>query len=169
MNASPSLLGAKTRLFFAGVLVLVGIVPVLYFFALLGWQFAVTSLWGTWVPLPAALLFVGESASAGKAAAAVLPFVPYIPGVQITNSAAVWILGNLHVAVIPALLGCAIVARAVLSVLRQRAYIRAARQRTEDRVRRIEDYRRGENFFDGRREPYIGSNSADNDPDRWAA
>lgn len=170
MNASPSLLGARTRLFFAGVLVLVGIVPMLYLLALLAWQFAGIFLWGIWVPLPAALLFQGEPASAGKAAA-VLPFIPHIPGVQITNSAAALILGKLHVAVIPALLGCAIVARAVLGILRQKARIRAARQRIEDRVRRIDDYRRGSgaDLYDDRREPYIGSDNADDKPDRWAA
>ena len=168
MNASPSLLGARTRLLFAGVLVLVGIVPVLYLLALVGWQVAGIFLWGIWVPLPAALLFLGEPTSAGKAAA-VLPFIPYVPGVQITNSAAALILGKLHVAVIPALLGCAIVWRAALGILRQKARIRAARQRIEDRVRRIQDYRQGKDFFDGRREPYIGSDHADDKPDRWAA
>lgn len=170
MNASPSLLGARTRLFFAGVLVLVGSLPVLYLLALLGWQVAGIFLWETWVPLPAALLFLGEPASAGKAAA-VLPFIPHIPGVHVTNSAAAGILGKLHVAVIPALLGCAIVARAVLAILRQKARIRAVRQRIEDRVRRIDDYRRnsGADPFDERREPYIGSDSVDDKPDRWAA
>jgi hypothetical protein len=168
MNASPSLLGARTRLFFAGVLVLVGSLPVLYLLALLGWQVAGIFLWGTWVPLSAALLFLGEPAAAGKAAA-VLPFIPHIPGVHVTNAAAAGILAKLHVAVIPALVGGAIVARAMLAILRQRARIRAARQRIEDRVRRIEDYRRGENFFDDRREPYLGSDNADDKPDRWAA
>ena len=165
MNASLSLLGARTRVLFAGVLVLVGILPVLYLLALLGWQFAGVFLWGVWVPLPATLLIAGTT---GKAAA-VLPFIPYIPGVQVTNGAPLWVLGQLHVAVIPALLGGALAARAVLAILRQKALIRAARQRTEDRVRRIEDYRRGEHFFDDRREPFIGSDSTDNKPDRWAA
>ena len=163
MNASLSLLGARTHALFAGVLVLVGILPVLYCLALLGWQCAGVFLWGVWVPLPATLLFSGTT---GKAAA-VLPFIPYLPGVQVTNTAALWILGKVHVAAVPAIVGCWLVMRGVLGILRQRARIRAARQRTEDRVRRIEDYRRGENFFDERREPYIGS---DNDkPDRWAA
>jgi hypothetical protein len=161
---------ARIRIFFAGMFVLAGLMPVLYLLALLGWQVAGIFLWGTWVPLSAALLFLGEPASAGKAAA-VLPFIPYIPGVHVTNSVAVMILGKLHVAVIPALLGCAIVARAMLAILRQRARIRAAKQRVEDRVRRIDDYRRtiGENPFDERREPYIGSDNVDDKPDRWAA
>ena len=168
MNASLSLLGARTRVFFAGVFVLAGMVPVLHFLALLAWPFVGVSRSGVWVPLPAALLFLGEPASAGKAAA-VLPFIPHIPGVHITNTAAVWILGQLHVAVIPALLGCAIVVRAALSILHQSARIRAVRQRTEDRVRRIQDYRQGEGFSDGRREPYLGADRADDKPDRWAA
>jgi hypothetical protein len=158
------------RLFFAGVLALVGIVPVLYLLALLGWQFAGIFLWGTWVPLPAALLFLGEPTSAGKAAA-VLPFIPYVPGVQVTNSVAASILGNVHVAVIPALLGCAIVARALLGIFRQKARIHAIKLRAEDRVRRIDDYRRNSaaDHFGDRREPYIGSDNADDKPDRWAA
>lgn len=161
---------ARIRIFFAGMFVLAGLMPVLYFLALLGWQVAGIFLWGTWVPLSAALLFLGDPASAGKAAA-VLPFIPYIPGVHVTNSVAAMILGKLHVAVIPALIGCAIVARAMLAILRQKARIRAARQRVEDRVRRIDDYRRngGANPFDERREPYIGSDNVDDKPDRWAA
>jgi len=165
MNASLSLLGARTRIFFAAVLVLAGIVPVLYCAALLAWQFVGIFLWGVWVPLPATLLFAGTT---GKAAA-VLPFIPYVPGVQITNAAAAWALGQVHVALIPALLGCVLIVRAVASILRQKARIHSAKQRTEDRVRRIEDYRRSEDSFDGRREPYIGANSADDKPDRWAA
>jgi hypothetical protein len=159
---------ARIRILFAGLFVLAGIVPVLYLLALLGWQFAGIFLWGVWVPLPAALLFLGEPTSAGKAAA-VLPFIPYIPGVHVTNAAAALILGKLHVAVIPALIGGAIVWRAVLAILRQKARIRAGKQRIEDRVRRIQDYRRGEDSFDERREPYIGSGNADDKPDRWAA
>jgi hypothetical protein len=143
---------------------------VLYLLALLGWQFAGIFRWGTWVPLPAALLFLGEPTAAGKAAA-VMPFIPYIPGVHMTNTAAALILGKLHVAVIPALIGGAIVARAMLAILRQKARVHAARQRVEDRVRRIDDYRRGSgaNAFDERREPYIGSDNVDDKPDRWAA
>lgn len=169
MNVSLSLLAARTRLFFAGMLVLAGVLPVLYLLALLGWQCTGIFLWGVWVPLPLSLLFLGDPGSAGKAAA-LLPFIPHIPGIQVTNTAAAWILGKVHLAAIPALLGCWIAARAVFSILREKALIRAVRQRTEDRVRRIDDYRRGAaELSDDRREPYIGSDSVGSKPGRWAA
>ena len=52
------------------------------------------------------------------------------------------------------------VAIGVFWILRQRTVIRAEKQRKEDRVRRLQDYRRdpvAADGIDGRREPYIGT------------
>lgn len=63
-------------------------------------------------------------------------------------------------ALLPALGGIAALAIGVLCIVRQNSAIRAEKQRKEDRVRRLQDYRRdatGADIIDGRREPYIGT------------
>ena len=55
--------------------------------------------------------------------------------------------------------GLAAAALGTWGVLWQKAAIRGARQREQDRLRRVRDYRRdpqGVDALDGRREPYIG-------------
>jgi hypothetical protein len=59
MNARFPLLKARTVLFFAVVLVLAGLVPVLYFMALLVGHIAPLFQTGSWVAFPATLLHVG--------------------------------------------------------------------------------------------------------------
>jgi hypothetical protein len=70
MNAWFPLLKARTVLFFAVVLVVAGLVPVLYFVALLVLQIAALFQAGSWVPFPATLLQVGLFALPGLAAMA---------------------------------------------------------------------------------------------------
>jgi hypothetical protein len=63
-------------------------------------------------------------------------------------------------ALLPALGGLAAIAIGALCIVRQKAVIRAEKQRKEDRVRRLQDYRRdpvATDAIDGRREPYIGT------------
>ena len=63
-------------------------------------------------------------------------------------------------ALLPALGGLAAIAIGVLCIVRQNAVMRADKQRKEDRVRRLQDYRRdpvAADGLDGRREPYIGT------------
>lgn len=63
-------------------------------------------------------------------------------------------------ALLPALGGLAAMAIGVFWILRQKTMIRAEKQRKEDRVRRLQDYRRdpvAADGIDGRREPYIGT------------
>lgn len=63
-------------------------------------------------------------------------------------------------ALLPALGGIAAIGIGAFCIVRQKAVIRAEKQRHEDRVRRLEDYRRdttAADTLDGRREPFIGT------------
>lgn len=62
-------------------------------------------------------------------------------------------------ALLSGLAGLAAAAMGTWGVFRQKAALREAKQREEDRLRRVRDYRRdsvGVDTLDGRREPYIG-------------
>jgi hypothetical protein len=160
MNASPPRLKARTALFFAVALVVAGLVPVLYFMALFVWQVAALFLAGSWIPLPATLLFTGHS----------LAFIPEFSWAAPQGLAA--ILDRLHLGLVFALPGLAVMALGLLSALRQKAMLRANKQREEDRLRRMRDYRRddsGPDARDGRREPFIGSGGIGGHTDRRAA
>lgn len=154
MNAFPQL-KAGTAILVASVLVIAGLVPVLYFVALLAWQVSALFQAGAWVPLPVSLLFTEHSLLAAGKAAPVLPFIPELPWAADKTVAA--ILDRVHVGLIPALAGLAIMALAVLRLYRQMAVIRAQKQWNEDRLRRTQDYRedRPLDALDGRREPFI--------------
>jgi hypothetical protein len=133
MNAWFPLLKARTVLFFAVVLVVAGLVPVLYFVALSVGHSAALFQAGSWVPFPATLR---------------------------------------HVGLVFALPGLVVIALGVLGALRQKAVIRSLKQRKEDGLRRLRDYRReggGADAQDGRREPFIGSGGTGRDADRRAA
>ena len=148
MNAWFPLLKARTVILFSAVLVLAGSVPVLYFVALFVWQIGMLFQVGKWAPLPATLPFTDHP----------LVFVPEFPWTA--PKAVGWLLDNLHVGLVPAVVGCAMVALGALGVLRQKAVIRLQKQRKEDRLRRMRDYRREDSQADaleGRREPFIGS------------
>jgi len=158
-------------LLFAGVLVVVGLVPVLYFLGLAGWQMSV-ALYpkGGWVGLPLTLPVSDHALLAAGKAAPVLPFIPELPWIAPPSVAAM--LDRVHVGLVPAVVGIAVMALGVLRALRHKAVIRAQRQRNEDRVRRMEDYRREDSrnyALDGRREPFIGSDDIDRTNDRRVA
>jgi hypothetical protein len=64
------------------------------------------------------------------------------------------------VAAVLALAGIVITAAGMFGFVRQRARIDLEKQREEDRLRRVREYRRDESLseiYDGRREPYIGA------------
>jgi len=83
------------------------------------------------------------------------------------------ILSKLHVGLIPALIGCGVMAVGISSVLRQRVLIRIHKERKKDRVLRIDNYRREASragaVADGRREPFIGEGDFAANTDRRAA
>jgi hypothetical protein len=140
---SSSLLKARTAVMLWAAVTVAGAVPVLCFVAAFAWQLATLFETRAWMPLPATLLFP-ES---------LLPSHP----------AALWILSRLHAGLAPALLGLGIAALGVRGLLRRRAAIRAQRRQYEDRLRRVQDYRREDSpadTLDGRREPFISSRRA---------
>ena len=160
MKAWFSLLKARTVLFFAVLLVAAGLVPVLYFVALYVWQITLRLQAGSWVPFPATLLFSEHS----------LAFIPEFPWAA--PKALASILDRLHLGLVFALPGLAVMALGVLIALRQIALIREHKQREGDRLRRVREYRQegsGADAWDGRREPFIGPGGTDRDADRRAA
>ena len=152
---------ARTALVFATGLTAGGLALVLYFAALFGWQLSTLfQAGGTWVPLPATLLFTDQSLLEAGKAAPVLPYIPELPWSP--HRTVTLVLERVHVGLVFALLGAALMARGLLSALRQAAALRADRQRREDRLRRVADYRRGADpSIDGRREPFISSRPAE--------
>lgn len=153
---------ARTALVFAMGLTAGGLALVLYFAALFAWQLSMLfQAGGSWVPLPATLLFTDQSLlEAGKAS----PVLPYIPELAWSPHRTVGVvLDRLHVGLVFALLGAGLMARGLLSTSRLAAAVRAERQRHEDRLRRVADYRRADvhTSLDGRREPFISSRPAE--------
>ena len=163
MKAWFRLLKARTLLLLSAGVAIVGLVPVLYLLGLVAWQFSVRLEGGPWVALPTALMFTDHALLQAGKVAPVLAYIPQLPfdWAWTTHEAAVWILGKLHVGIVPALIGCAIMAVGISGVLRERVLIRIHKERKKDRVRRIEDYRREagrtDAADDGRREPFIGA------------
>jgi hypothetical protein len=90
----------------------------------------------------------------------VLPFIPELPWSP--NRVVTLVLERMHVGLVFALLGAALTPLGLLSASRHAAALRADRQRHEDRLRRVADYRRTDaGTIDGRREPFISSRPAE--------
>ncbi|HEY7741256.1 MAG TPA: hypothetical protein VIB01_11645 [Steroidobacteraceae bacterium] len=158
MKARSQLRKARTAFWLAGLFALIGLVPVIYFLALAGWQWSASIPAGKWFALPLTLAFTDHAALQAANVAPVLPYIPELPWRATPQIAG--LLDRVHVGLIPAILGLLIAALAVGHALRQRALIRALKQDSADRVRRIQDYRREElriEPVDERREPYIGA------------
>ena len=180
MKAWFRLLRARTLLLFSATLVLIGAAPVLYFLGLVVGQVGIRLQAGSWVPLPATLLFTDHAPLMNGKAAPLLAFIPELhwpwfaspEAVTPTHLAATWILDRLHVGLIFALAGIALIAIGVLGVVRQKARIRVQRQGSADRLRRARDYRRDASRPDHvqeRREPFIGAGSIARNTDRRVA
>lgn len=166
MKAWFRLLKSRTLLFFSAVVAIFGFVPVLYLLGLVAWQFSARVDGGSWVALPAALMFADHALLRGAKTDPVLAYIPQFSRdwAWTASDAAAWILSKLHVGVVPAVIGCGVMAVGISCVLRQRVLIRIHKERKKERkknrVRRIEGYRREANRTDageGRREPFIGS------------
>jgi hypothetical protein len=180
MKAWFSLLKARTFLLFAAVIVVVGLMPVLYFVGLFGWQLVnLFQAGGSWVPLPATLLFTDHAPLQGGKAAPVLALIPQFQWPWFTSPeswlpahvALTWVLSRVHVGLAFALAGLAVMALATASALRQTAAIRAWKQRYKDRLRRVRDYQREASQMDAldRREPFIGAGAIPRNADRRVA
>jgi hypothetical protein len=166
MRTRSALRKSRTAFWLAGLVVVIGLAPVIYFVALSGWQWSTSIQAGKWIALPLTLAFSDHSLRQAGRAAPVLPYIPELPWIATPPVAK--ILDRAHVALIPALLGVLIMTLGVTRALRQRAVVRALRQHNEDRVRRIQDYRREDTRIE-RREPYIGTGSLDQSTDRRVA
>jgi hypothetical protein len=143
----------------AGLFILAGVVPLLYFAALVVLQAGLTLQAGKWVALPLTLAFSDHALLAGARVAPALPYLPEFGWIADPTVAA--FLDRVHIALIPALAGLALAAIGVLRIHRLRLLARLQRQQAEDRVRRVQDYQRdGEDSIDGRREPFISSRRA---------
>lgn len=161
---------ARTAFWLAGLVILIGLVPVIYFLALSGWQWSSSVQAGKWVALPLTFAFSDHSLLQSAKAAPVLPYIPELPWIAPPPVAA--ILDRVHVGLIPAILGLLVMTLGWVRARRQRAVMRALKQHREDRVRRLQDYRREETRIepiDERREPYIGIGGVDRNPDRRVA
>ena len=142
----------------SALLILAGAVPVLYFLALVGWQFSM-ALQTKWVSLPLTLAFTDHAQLASSKVAPVLAFIPQFPWTA--NPTVAPLLDKVHVALIPALIGLVLIGLGVLGAYRRNAAERRRKLREEDRIRRVQDYQRdGTDFIDGRREPFISSRRA---------
>lgn len=158
MNASLPPRRARAVLILSAALVVAGLVPLLYFAGLVGWKIAALLQTRAWVPLPSSLLFTEHS----------FAFIPQVPWAWLASpdsllpahTALVWVLSRVHVGLASGLAGLAIIAVGVMGVLRQRAVIRAQRQYSDDRERRVSDYRNDNSpapTLDERLEPFISS------------
>jgi hypothetical protein len=151
----------KLGVLMGGALVIAGLLPVLYFAALLTWQFNVLFEAGSWVPLPATLVFSDHSLLQAGRAAPVLPFIPhfawpwlmspesFLPVHPLVTS----LLGRLHVGLVFAIAGAVVMA---IGVFRARQYMSVFRAVNPA-------------VFDERREPYIGVDNGVVSPDGDAA
>ena len=152
----------------AAALVIAGFAPVLYLAALLAWQLSNLLEAGTWVALPLTLAFTEHSLLQSGKASAVLPYIPQLiwpwltsPDILVAlHTPVALLLGKLHVALVSALVGLAVMALGALRAQRYMLAIRAEKERRADQLRRVDDYRLDEispEPIDTRREPYLGT------------
>jgi hypothetical protein len=146
-------------------LVLAGALLVLQLAALLVWQYSVALDTRAWPKLPLLVVF----ADPAKLSATTAKFMAVIPAVEwswlrdpqnattVPHMAATWLLGQLHVGLVPAIVGLIVAYFGVNVMLHQRARYAAARRERDDRLRRVRAYRRDPrtepNFSDPRTEP----------------
>lgn len=172
MRAWLRLLKARTLLLCSGLVAIIGLAPLLYVLGLVAWQFDTFRQTGSWIALPAALVFTDRALLQGGDVAPVLAFIPYF-GAWSTNEVVARILSTLHVGLIPGVIGCAVMAVGMSCVLRQRVLIRIHKERKKDPVRRLDNYRReargADAGDDSRREPFIGEIDFAKNKDRRVA
>ena len=165
MKAWLRLLKARILLLCSIAVVIVGIAPVLYLLGLLAWQVDIWLDTRAWITLPAALAFTDRALLRGGELAPVLAFIPHLPQLTLidwtwsTHEVAAQTLRHLHIGVIPGLIGCALMATGISTMLRQRVLIRIHKQRRKEPVQPLDtgvaEPGRADVGFDGRREPVI--------------
>jgi hypothetical protein len=149
-------------------LVIAGLLPVLYCLALFAWQFGALFQAGSWIALPATLLFNDHVALQGGKLAPVLPFIPHMAWPWLMSPESLLalhklvasFLGRVHVGLVFGLAGLAVMALGALRARNSMSVIRAEKQRRADQLRRVNDYcldASPARVFQERREPYIGA------------
>ena len=153
-----------TARMFSGALVLIGAAPLVYLLVLLMAQLFTSIKAGGWVGLPLTVLFTEPAALQAGKAAPIVGLIPNLSSLWVAGpdspAALMWLLGKVHVAAIPALLGLPLLAAGVLNIRTRREAVRTQQERHEDRLRRVSDYQREDTVIaplDGRREPYIAN------------
>ena len=139
---------ARLTRVFAQAIVLLGLAPIAYAVGLLAWQIVNWIHTGAWVGLPARLL-VHASALAAPQFAAVAPFLPAgewgwanQPQVLIMQSRVLGVvLDWVHIGVIAALIGWALIALGRSIAARQAEIIEWQDRQRSDRLRRAAQYR----------------------------
>lgn len=141
------------RLRWLGVaLASIGALSLLYACALVAWQYAARLETGSWISLPASLVFAEKTGRVADIA----PFLPRLPAAWLGDAeAARWILERLHIGLPYAVAGLVLLLIGVVMVLRQNERIRLEAQAAADRLRRVRLGQYGDPA--DRREPYIGA------------
>lgn len=160
-------------LFCSLAVVLIGLAPLAYLGGLLAWQIDMQLKTGTWIALPAGLAFVDRALLQGSNLAPVLAFIPQLDSTWTTHDVVWRVLSELHIGLIPGLIGFGVMAVGISSLLRQATLIRIHKERRKAPVmKRLDNHRHAASLTataaNGRREPFIGAGDAAN-TDRRAA
>ena len=152
--------------------VLIGLAALAYLGGLLAWQIDMQLKTGAWIALPAGLAFVDRAMLQGANLAPVLAFIPQLDSTWTTHDVVWRVLSQLHIGLIPGLIGFGVMAVGLSSFLRQRTLIRIHKERRKAPVKRLDKHRREASptqaADNGRREPFIGVGASAN-TDRRAA
>lgn len=154
----------KARILFLCSLgvVLIGLGLLAYLIGLVAWQVDMHVKTGSWIALPAGFAFVDRALLQSGNLAPLLAFIPQLDSTWTTDDVVWRILSNLHIGLIPGLVGFGVMAVGVSSLLRQRTLIRIHKERRKAPVQRLDKHRREAKIVNDetRREPFIGVGAA---------
>jgi di/tricarboxylate transporter len=131
---------ARAIWLFGGALALAGILLALHGLGLFLWQYVNALQSRVWVRLPATLAFSDHAQLRGSEVDPVLGFIPQSG--LVLHEAVMWLLDRVHIGLVSLLLGLLSAAAGVLLALRQQALLDRAKRLEEDRLRRLQAYRR---------------------------
>ena len=151
--------------------VLIGLAALAYLIGLLAWQIDMQMKSGAWIALPAGLAFVDRAPLQAGNLAPVLAFIPQLDSTWTTHDVVWRVLSQLHIGLIPGLVGFGVMTVGISSLLRQRTLIRIHKERRKAPVQRLDKHRREAKPVsdDRRREPFIGAGEVAAKADRRAA
>ena len=172
MRAWLHLLKARILLLSSAGVALIGLALLAHLLGLVAWQVDMHVKTGSWIALPAGLAFVDRALLQSGNLAPVLAFIPQLDSTWSTHDVVWRILNQLHIGAIPGLIGFAVMAVGISSLLRQRTLIRIHKERKKASVHRLETQRREASHAatdSVRREPFIGATDSAAITDRRAA